>query len=92
MTHAGPALRLRPMRPDELPAFLEHSIVSYAHGIETQGGQTAEFARKKSEEDHAAILPDGPRDARPHPLDRRGRRRGGSAVLWLAERDRAAGA
>ena len=74
------------MRPDELPAFVEHSIVSYALGIETQGGQTAEFARKKSEEDHAAILPDG--------LDTPGHslwivEAGGEPVgfLWLAERD-----
>ena len=86
MTDATSAVRLRPMRPDELPAFVEHSIVSYALGIETQGGQTAEFARKKSEEDHAAILPDG--------LDTPGHslwivEAGGEPVgfLWLAERD-----
>ena len=59
MTDPTHAVRLRPMRPDELPAFIEHSIVSYAHGIETQGGQTAEFARKKSEEDHARSCPMG---------------------------------
>ena len=86
MTDATPAVRLRPMRPDELPAFVEHSIVSYALGIETQGGQTAEFARKKSEEDHAAVLPDG--------LETPGHTlwivEAGDApvgVLWLAERD-----
>ncbi len=86
MTNAAPAVRLRPMRPDELPAFLEHSIVSYAQGIETQGGQTAEFARKKSEEDHAAILPQG-LETPDHSLwivEAGGERVG---LLWLAERD-----
>ena len=86
MTDASPAVQLRPMRPDELPAFMEHSIVSYAHGIETQGGQTAEFARQKSEEDHAAILPDG-LDTPGHTLwvvEAGGERVG---LLWLAERD-----
>jgi len=74
------------MRSDEFRAFVEHSIVSYALGIETQGGQTAEFARKKSQEDHAAILPDG--------LETAGHtlwivEAGGEPVgfLWLAERD-----
>ena len=79
-------MRLRPMRPDELPGFLEHSIQSYAFGIETQGGQTPEFARSKSEQDHAAILPQG-LDTPNHSLwiveadeERVG-------LLWLAERD-----
>jgi RimJ/RimL family protein N-acetyltransferase len=86
MTAVSPVVRLRPMRPDELPAFMEHSIASYAHGIETQGGQTAEFARKKSEEDHAAILPDGLKTPG-HTLwvvEAGGERVG---LLWLAERD-----
>jgi RimJ/RimL family protein N-acetyltransferase len=86
MTDASPAVRLRPMRPDELPAFVEHSVVSYAFGIQTQGGQTAEFARKKSEEDHAAVLPDG-LETPGHTLwivEADGEAVG---VLWLAERD-----
>ena len=86
MTDASSAVRLRPMRPDELPAFLEHSIMSYATGIREQGGQTAEFARKKSEEDHAAILPGG-LETPGHSLwiiEADGERVG---LLWLAERD-----
>ncbi|HEY8180057.1 MAG TPA: GNAT family N-acetyltransferase [Candidatus Limnocylindria bacterium] len=86
MTDATPDVCLRPMRPDELPAFVEHSIVSYAYGIQEQGGQTAEFARKKSEEDHAAILPDGLATAG-HSLwivEAAGERVG---LLWLAERE-----
>jgi ribosomal protein S18 acetylase RimI-like enzyme len=74
------------MRSDEFPAFLEHSKQEYARGIATQGGESEEFARRKSEEDHAAILP--------HGLDTPGQwifvveadgERVG--VLWLAERE-----
>ena len=86
MTDAAAGVRLRPMRPDELPAFLEHSIQSYALGIETQGGQTAAFARQKSEADHATILPQG-LDTPGHWLsivEADGERVG---LLWLAERD-----
>jgi ribosomal protein S18 acetylase RimI-like enzyme len=86
MTERSAAAHLRPMRSDEMPAFIEHSIRSYAEGIETQGGQTAEFARQKSEADHAAILPQGL--ATPghwiHVVEAAGERVG---LLWLAERD-----
>jgi RimJ/RimL family protein N-acetyltransferase len=74
------------MRPDEFPAFLAASIEGYAFGIERQGGQTAEFARRKSEEDHAAVLPEG-LDTPGHTVwivEAGGERVG---VLWLAERD-----
>jgi len=74
------------MRPDEFPTFLEASKRSYAEGIATQGDRTLEFARQKSEEDHAAVLPDG--------LDTPGHaifviETGGDRVglLWLAERE-----
>jgi GNAT superfamily N-acetyltransferase len=80
------AAHLRPMRPDELPAFMEHSIRSYAEGIETQGGQTAEFARQKSEADHASILPQGLETPGQwiHVVEAGGEQVG---LLWLAERD-----
>jgi ribosomal protein S18 acetylase RimI-like enzyme len=86
MTDTTASVRLRPMRPDEWPAFTRHSIESYALGIETQGGQTAEFARRKSEEDHAAVLPDG-LDTPGHTLwivEADNQRVG---LLWLAQRD-----
>jgi ribosomal protein S18 acetylase RimI-like enzyme len=82
---AAPA-RLRPMRPDEFPAFLEASKRSYAEGIATQGDRTEEFARQKSEEDHAAILPNG-LDTPGHAIfvvEAEGERVG---LLWLAERE-----
>jgi RimJ/RimL family protein N-acetyltransferase len=86
MTDASSAVRLRRMRPEELPGFMEHSIVSYATGIREQGGQTAAFARQKSEADHAAILPNG-LETPGHSLwiiEAGGERVG---LLWLAERD-----
>jgi GNAT superfamily N-acetyltransferase len=77
---------LRPMRPDEFPDFLEASKRSYAEGIATHGDRTAEFARQKWEEDHAAVLPNG-LDTPGHAIfvvEADGERVG---VLWLAERE-----
>jgi ribosomal protein S18 acetylase RimI-like enzyme len=86
MTEAAAAATLRPMRPDEFPAFLEESQIGYARDIEVHGGQTAEFAAKKSADDHAAILPDG-LDTAGHLIfvvESDGQRVG---VLWLAVRE-----
>jgi ribosomal protein S18 acetylase RimI-like enzyme len=86
VTEDHPDARLRPMREDEFPGFRADSVIAYAQGIEQQGGQTAEFARRKSEEDHAAVLPDG-LSTPGHTLwivEAAGERVG---VLWLAERD-----
>lgn len=73
------------MRPDEFDGFLADSLVSYARGISEQGGATEEFARRKSEEDHARTLPQG-LDTPNHWLfvveSPAGERVG---VLWLAE-------
>ena len=74
------------MRADEFPTFLEASKSSYAEGIATQGDRTVEFARQKSEEDHAAVLPNG-LDTPGHAIfvieaaDER------VGLLWLAERE-----
>ena len=59
MTPAEPNLRLRPMRPDEYPAFVAASKAGYTHDMVVHGGMLLAVAEKKSEEDHAAILPDG---------------------------------
>jgi ribosomal protein S18 acetylase RimI-like enzyme len=75
------------MRPDEFDAFLEASLVSYARGISEQGGATEEFARRKSEEDHARTLPQG-LDTPGHWLfivESPSAERVG--VLWLAEQE-----
>ena len=85
MSQASAASSLRPMRPDEYPAFLESSKQGYARDIAVHGGESEEFARRKSEEDHAAILPQG-LDTPGHwifVVEADGARVG---VLWLAER------
>ena len=77
---------LRPMRPDEFPAFLEASKRSYAEGIATQGDRTVEFARQKSEEDHVTVLPNG-LETPGHAIfvvEAGGERVG---VLWLADKE-----
>ena len=83
MTDADPAVRLRPMRPDELPATTS-TRSWHAHGIETQGGQTAEFAREVGgDRRDPARWPRTPG----HTLwivEADGERVG---LLWLAERD-----
>lgn len=59
MTRAEPTVRLRPMRPDEYPAFIAASRAAYAHDMVVHGDMLPATAERKSEEDHAAILPDG---------------------------------
>lgn len=59
MTPAEPNVRLRPMRPDEYPAFVAASKAGYTHDMVVHGGTLPAIAEKKSEDDHAAILPDG---------------------------------
>ena len=59
MTPAERNVRLRPMRPDEYPAFIAASKAGYTHDMVVHGGMLPALAEKKSEEDHVAILPDG---------------------------------
>lgn len=59
MTTAEPTVRLRPMRPDEYPAFIAASKAGYTHDMVVHGGMLPDAAEKKSDDDHAAILPDG---------------------------------
>jgi ribosomal protein S18 acetylase RimI-like enzyme len=85
MTAMKVGASLRPMRPDEFPAFMERSKIEYARGIAEQGGESEEFARAKSEADHATILPHG-LETPGHwifVVEADGERVG---VLWLAER------
>ena len=53
------ALRLRPLRDDELPAYIEHGRASYADEMVEFAGLTPEGARKKAEKDWAHLLPNG---------------------------------
>ncbi|HET6819545.1 MAG TPA: GNAT family N-acetyltransferase [Candidatus Limnocylindria bacterium] len=86
MAEVAPAVSLRNMRPEEFPAFVAHAKEEYAREIASMGGESEEFARRKSEEDHAAILPQG-LDTPGHfifVVESGGERVG---VLWLAERE-----
>jgi ribosomal protein S18 acetylase RimI-like enzyme len=77
---------LRPMREDQLPAFVAQLQVWYASDIEQNGGLSAEQARTKAAQDVASSFPDG-------------RVQAGHSVyvvedgdepvgaLWIAERD-----
>jgi ribosomal protein S18 acetylase RimI-like enzyme len=59
MTRPAPRVRLRPITPQEFPAFREASEAGYAEGIELHGGQTHEAALDKAKADMTAILPQG---------------------------------
>jgi hypothetical protein len=49
------ALRLRPLRDDELPAYIEHSRAAYERELVEQAGLTPEQAATKTETDgHAS--------------------------------------
>jgi ribosomal protein S18 acetylase RimI-like enzyme len=53
------ALRLRPLRDDELPAYIEHGRASYADEMVEFAGLTPDRAQKKAEKDWAMLLPNG---------------------------------
>ncbi len=79
--------RLRPLRDDELPAFLADSERRYAEDLVAQAGLRAEHARVKARRDHAELFPGGaPADGQAVYAveDERGTRVG---ELWVAERD-----
>jgi ribosomal protein S18 acetylase RimI-like enzyme len=80
-------LRLRPLREDELPAFIEHTRVAYERELATQAGLSTEQAAAKTATDWGRLFPDG-RVAEGHELfaieDESGERVGD---LWLAERE-----
>jgi ribosomal protein S18 acetylase RimI-like enzyme len=87
------ALRLRPLRDDELPAFVRHGRAAYAHELETQAGLTSARAQTKAEADWARLLPDGTVPAGNHLYaveDADSGERIGE--LWWAEREGDAGA
>jgi ribosomal protein S18 acetylase RimI-like enzyme len=86
VTDSGPTLSLRPLRPDEYPGFVAASKDGYARDITEHGGFGDEFARKKSEDDFAAVLPAGI-ETPGHGIfivEADGERVG---VLWVAERE-----
>jgi len=52
-------VRLRPLRDEELPAFIEHGRTAYARDMVDQAGLTPEQSEQKAENDWARLLPDG---------------------------------
>ncbi|MDX6547617.1 MAG: hypothetical protein QOG33_1167 [Gaiellales bacterium] len=81
-------VRLRPLRPDEYPSFVEASRREYADDLHQNGGLTREAAEAKAQRDFAELLPDG-LDTPGHTitaieLQADGRRIG---RLWFARRE-----
>jgi ribosomal protein S18 acetylase RimI-like enzyme len=79
-------LALRPLRPDEYPAWRDTELVEYANDIAENGDTPADAARRKAEADMAEILPEGLETPKHwiFILDVDGQDAG---RLWLAERE-----
>ena len=86
------ALRLRPLREDELPAYIEHVRTAYAHELVEQAGLKPAAAQKKTAVDLARLFPDGtvPPGNELYAIEDAG---SGERVgdLWFAERDNDSG-
>jgi ribosomal protein S18 acetylase RimI-like enzyme len=85
-------LRLRPLRDDELPAFVEHGRAAYARDLESQAGLSHTAAQAKAAADWSRLLPDGVLPPGNHLLvveDAETGERVGD--LWWAERENDAG-
>jgi ribosomal protein S18 acetylase RimI-like enzyme len=52
-------VRLRPLREDELPAYIDEGKRQYAADLVSQAGFPRETAQQKAERDWANLLPDG---------------------------------
>jgi ribosomal protein S18 acetylase RimI-like enzyme len=79
-------ISLRPMRDDELPAFIEHGKADYARDMVENAGLSQEQAQTKTEQDWARLLPNGRVPSGHHVYvveDEDGQRVG---ILWFAER------
>ena len=53
------SVRLRPLREDEWPAFVEEGKRQYAEDMVENAGFTPEAAERKAEHDFVSVLPDG---------------------------------
>ncbi len=54
-------IRLRPLRDDELPHFIEQGKREYEGSLVEEAGLAPERAATKTESDYAALFPDGTR-------------------------------
>jgi ribosomal protein S18 acetylase RimI-like enzyme len=57
-------IRLRPLRSDEIPAFLDLLRVEYVRGLVEEAGMTHADAEEKAAADHGSLFPD--RTPQPH--------------------------
>jgi ribosomal protein S18 acetylase RimI-like enzyme len=82
--------RLRELRTEEFPDWLERSKERYADDVEQNGGMPRELARQKSERDFAKLLPDGlaSEGQSLYAVEHEGARVG---TLWVAEREEQSG-
>jgi ribosomal protein S18 acetylase RimI-like enzyme len=80
-------VRLRQLRDDELPEYIEHGRAAYARDMVAQAGLTPEQAQQKAESDWARLLPNG-EVAPGHHLFAVEEEESGERVgsLWIAER------
>ena len=81
------SLTLRPMRDDEVPAYIERGRAAYRQDLVTQAGLTKEAAERKAQVDWERLLPEPkvPDGAHMYVVeDETGERVG---VLWWTERD-----
>lgn len=80
------ALHLRPLRDDELPAYVEHGRAQYAHDLVSQAGLSEAAAATKMENDWSRLFPEGEiaPDNEIHVLEDESGERVGS--LWFALR------
>ena len=53
------SLRLRPLREDELDAYVTHGRANYARDVHENGGAPTEIAETKAKADWSRLLPDG---------------------------------
>ena len=53
------SLRLRPLREDELPAYIVRGRAAYARDMIEQAGLSREAAEQKADSDWSKLLPDG---------------------------------
>ena len=81
------SVRLRPLREDELPDFIERGRASYARDMVAQAGLAPEQAEQKAQGDWARLLPNGDVPSGHHLFaveDEESGERVGD--LWIAER------
>jgi ribosomal protein S18 acetylase RimI-like enzyme len=52
-------VRLRPLRDDELPAYIEHARAQYAEDVERNAGFSRDEAQAKAARDIAGLFPNG---------------------------------